>query len=456
MKRALIVLLFAGAACAQDPADFRSRATVIPAAGDALHRLTLPFEVYRDARPDLADIRIFNASGEAMPIAFAGMPEPEKVAPVTTALPMFALYEPPRGEASQSIDVRVKSTADGTIVSVRNASRPGAPPTQRAVAWLLDASQLKEPIRNLVIDWNAGPGTEVARVNVEASEDLKFWSPVTSGAPLLRVEQGGQVLAQRKVDMRSVKAKYLRVTSDRREFVLKSVEAESPTSIRPVARATGAAPGTQGAKPGDYVFDLGARLPVESIRLKLSAANSIAPVTILASDDPKKEPSRVTSATFYWLVREGADVQSPPVDIGRYTARYWTARLDANSPPPGGGPPTMEVEWRPAQIIFVARGDGPFTLAFGNPEAKRSVLDTSQLIPGYQRGMELKLAAAQVGGVTTGDIKGDWVRSVTGGTSPRKIALWAVLIVAVIALGLMAYRLAKTPSAPETSPKPPG
>jgi len=410
--------------------------------------LTLPFEVYRDARPDLGDIRIFNASGEAMPVAFAGMPDPEKVAPVTTKLAIFPLYEAPRGQESQSIDVRVKSNADGTIVSVRSAPRAGAPPAQqRPVAWLLDASQLKEPIRHLVIDWNAGPGTEVARVTVEGSEDLRYWSPIASGAPLLRVEQGGQVLAQRKVDVRSVKPKYLRITSDRREFVLKDVQAESPTSVRPVARATGAAAGTQGTKPGDYVFDLGARLPVESVRLKLGAANSIAPVTILASDDPKKEPNRVTSATFYWLVRDGADIQSPAVDIGRYTARYWVARLDPNSPPPGGGAPTMEVEWRPAQLVFVARGDGPFTLAFGNPEAKRSVLDTRQLIPGYERGMELKLAAAQVGTVTTGEIKGDWVRSVTGGTSPKKLALWAVLIAAVIALGIMAWRLGSQMSA---------
>jgi hypothetical protein len=48
-----------------------------------------------------------------------------------------------------------------------------------------------------------------------------------------------------------------------------------------------------------------------------------------------------------------------------------------------------------------------------------------------------------VSSVTTGEIKGDWVRSVTGGTSPRKIALWAVLIVAVVALGFMAFRLSK-------------
>jgi uncharacterized membrane protein YebE (DUF533 family) len=67
----------------------------------------------------------------------------------------------------------------------------------------------------------------------------------------------------------------------------------------------------------------------------------------------------------------------------------------------------------------------------------------SQLIPGYERLAELKLQEAKVGAVATGEIKGDFLRSITGGASPRKLALWAVLIVAVIALGIMAYRLAK-------------
>jgi len=111
------------------------------------------------------------------------------------------------------------------------------------------------------------------------------------------------------------------------------------------------------------------------------------------------------------------------------------------------------VQWHPAQVVFVARGDGPFALAFGSPEVKPSVLAVSQLIPGYERLAELKLQEAKVGAVTTGEIKGDWLRSVTGGTSPRKLALWAVLIAAVIALGFMAFRLAKQVNAP---PAPPG
>ena len=86
MKKWLWFLCAALAASAQTPSDFRSSAPVTPAAGDPLQRLTLPVEVYRDAKPDLSDLRLFNAKGEALPIAFAGTPEPVIETPVTTTL----------------------------------------------------------------------------------------------------------------------------------------------------------------------------------------------------------------------------------------------------------------------------------------------------------------------------------------------------------------------------------
>ena len=92
---AIACLLLSFGANAEQASDFRSTASVTPAAGDPLQRLTLPFEVYRDAKPDLADLRLFNAKGEGLPIAFAGTPEPTRETPRTTALSMFPLYSRP-------------------------------------------------------------------------------------------------------------------------------------------------------------------------------------------------------------------------------------------------------------------------------------------------------------------------------------------------------------------------
>ncbi len=47
--------LAAASAFADSPADYRSSAPVTPSGSDALHRVTLPFEAYRDTRRDFAE-----------------------------------------------------------------------------------------------------------------------------------------------------------------------------------------------------------------------------------------------------------------------------------------------------------------------------------------------------------------------------------------------------------------
>ena len=91
--------------------------------------------------------------------------------------------------------------------------------------------------------------------------------------------------------------------------------------------------------------------------------------------------------------------------------------------------------------MFVARGDGPYDLEFGNREAKATLLAVSQLIPSYEAHAEMKLAEAKVGAVQANAPPESAWRAAIGDTNPRKLALWAILIVAVFVLAGMAWRL---------------
>ena len=88
----------------------------------------------------------------------------------------------------------------------------------------------------------------------------------------------------------------------------------------------------------------------------------------------------------------------------------------------------------------MAKGDAPFTLAFGDAQARSVAIPISSLMPGYERHAERKLAPASVGAVQTlTDVQP--MRSILGDIPPRKAALWAVLILGVLILGFMAWRL---------------
>src|SRR6185503_17818121 len=114
---------------------------------------------------------------------------------------------------------------------------------------------------------------------------------------------------------------------------------------------------------------------------------------------------------------------------GWSAARYWMARVDPRAGGVGSTPPALEVQWRSAQVIFAARGPGPFRLAFGNPEARPVWASPANLMPGYHRGDELRLPEASVGPVEGAPPAAPSVLpAFVAEVGARKIALWSILV----------------------------
>lgn len=436
MRLALLLLALPALASA---AEYRSNAPLTLAAGDTLQRVALPFEVYRDSRPDLADVRVVNAQGEAVPIAWAGEPDMQREPPQRVDLPVFPVAKRPPGAATPfPADVTVRAS-DGTLVAIRTKGSVPKPPPAGTQAYLLDASQVEAPIRALVVEWKAGPGTQIVPLRVESSDDLIAWS-LAGSAPVVKVESPGrEPLKQPRVEFTPRKAKYFRLTWSGAEFALESVRAELERGLKPPARAQRVVQGTPGAKPGEFLFDLGARLPVEALRVVPADTNAVLSTTMLARDGEAADYRLVLVAPFYRLTREGREEQSAPVDIPRRAARYWMVTNAAGS---STGTPSLEIQWKPAQLVFVARGDAPFALAFGKPEATAAALPVSTLIPRYERLAEMKLPQATLGEVASGPPPTRFERLV-GQINTRRVVLWTVLLAGVALLGYMAWRLHK-------------
>ena len=432
--RTIAALLLVAAGVAQ--AEFKASAPVELKGSDAFHRLTLPMEVYRDARRDLGDVGVLNARGEAVPFAFAPEPDPVKEAPTSAPLPQFPVTSrPSTSTVAGRVEVSVSTRADGTLVSVQERTT-GKAAVPRPVAYVLDASQLKTPVGKLRFDWEAAPGAEIVKVTVEGSDDLREWRALASRAPLVRLEQGGQSLAQTVVDLRGSSAKYYRVTWDSAPFVLKSVVAESVPAVKPRERLVAKYRAVE-TKDGESIYDLGARLPVELVRVVFADTNSVAAYEIAVRDSPKDPWRTIAAATFHRVVRDGVELNSTPLAVGRRSERYWKLKPRAKAE---ATPPELEVHWRPAEIVFVAKGEGPFTLAFADPKSHSAALPISSLIPNYERGAEAKLPQAFPGNVTAAPPP-TGLQAFMGDVSPKRVGLWAILGLGVVVLGFMAWSL---------------
>jgi hypothetical protein len=437
MRVAALVLAVALPVAAQSPANFRSSAEVTMPSNDALHLLELPVEVFRDGRKDLADVRIYNEKGDSVPIAWGADPGRTVEPAQPIVLPVFPVRTVPApGQASTEVTVKA---ADGTLVSVRSGRAPPAKGAPKAKAWLADVTKATEPIAAVLFTWEAVPGSEMLTVRVEGSDDLKAWSTLGS-APLVRLQGGGRSLLQNRVEFTPRTVKYLRITADSPAFEPTNIGAQYAPRGKPPERRVKTVEATRGENPDEIVFDLGARLPVELLRLIPTQDNAILVGNLLARDTTNEPWQPMMSATFYRLQREGVESLSPPREIGRRAARYWLVRL---APGSSQGPlPKLEVHWSPARIVFVKEGEGPFYLAFGNPNAKQTALGIETVIPNYKPGMEHLLKAAQVGPVKAEPPPNRWEKMI-GEMDLRRSILWGVLVLGVATLGVMAWRLSK-------------
>lgn len=433
-----MLLVLSLSAWAEAPSTFRSSAPIEIPGKDGLNEVELPFEAFRDARKDLGDVRVFNAKGEPVPFAWAGMPAPQLEATPPVELPLFPVsrLEAATVTSAAGAEVTVRA-ADGTLVAVKSRSAAAPKAKAQPKAFLLDASKVEERMRALQFDWQAGPGSEIVNVRVESSDDLKSWSGVASGA-VVRLEANGRFLNQPRVEFPPTKARYFRVTWDTPAFELKGVRAEHESRGVAPKRLALTVTGTPGANANEFVFDLGARLPVESLRLVPAQPNSVLSTILHTRDEPEAPWRPLASASFYRLQHAGVELQSPAIEIGRRPARYWLARLATGSS--AGAPPIMEVAWRSPTLVFVAQGEGPFHLAFGNAQATSTALPLATLVPNTKA--PLSYARARVGLVRAGPPPTRWDQ-VVGDVNPRRITLWAILLAGVAALAFMAWRLSR-------------
>ncbi len=431
-----LLLVLALGARAQEVSDFRDTARLTPRGHDALQRFALPFDVYRDAQPGLADVRVFNAKGEPVPIARASGPERPREPAKTVALPYFPVTRlAPPGQSAAQVTVR---TGDGTLVAIGGTAKAGE--AAAPVAYLVDASGVKEPLAALVFDWDPA-AAPVVRVTVDASDDLQHWRSSVASGSVVRLEHDGRSLVQARVPTHGLRAKYLRVTWLGRGFPVQRIVAElagrQPLPLSGVLVAQG----VKGGKPGEFRFAPGARVPVETVRVVVPGDNWVARFDI-ATRDSAVDPWRpVASGTFYRLVRDGLVLEAPPVEVAVQAGREWRVRVDPDTAGIGRVLPVLELGWRPAQAVFVARGEGPFTLAFGNAEARPAWVPIALLVPGYEQGAERALPRADVGPVHAAlvpeSIWPEWLAAL----GPRRMLLWAVLVLGVGFLGFMAWRL---------------
>jgi len=430
----------------EQPTDFAHQVPLALSGEGPWYRLPLPLEVQLHAQQtDLSDLRVFNAAGQAQAYALVRESAQSRENRTLTDVKWFPLYNA-ADDTERAPSVRVQSNANGTLVEVQPSSRLEAG-EEELRGWLLDASALKAPLQQLVLDWTS-ERDGFQRFTIEASDDLQHWQSWGEGQ-VARLTFADERVEQHEVSLPGQSARYLRLLWDSPSSapVLTSAQLQSASReslplplvwSQPLAGSTG--------KAGEYTWQLPKGLNVEQVQVELSQANSLAPVTLAGRRESSLPWQPVSSGLLYRLTQNGKDVLQDHLQLSGQIVQQLKLTVDERGGGLGTEAPTLRYAVRPTQVVFLARGEGPYSLALGSATVKAASLPLTTLVPDYHPARLATLGTATVNGTTTATPAAVTVTApATVDTNWKKIGLWAVLLLSVLFLAAMAFSLLRKP-----------
>lgn len=452
--RILVLLMFwpaaafAGQAVQQPltPQDFAYGMALEVDGDGALYSFELPEEVYRyTVRRDLGDMRLFNGYNKVVPHLVSSGVKRVEGREEAYALQFFPLHHSSQDEGGDT-QVHIATDESGAVVDFWQRS---APQGETVVArYLIDASNLTRPIEKLHLEWEETGANLLETVTLEYSNDLTSWQSVAGRFTLAALSYDGYRLTQREIELPPLEARYLRLSWPLgvQGVLLKGIRAvllpEGGEAPRQWLRLL---PAGDETREGSYRFDTGGHFPVDRLQMQLPQANTVVRARLYSREAEGETPWRLRhQGLLYRLQRDGHNLQNEAIQLTGVDDRYWRLVIDDEGGGFGQGLPQLELGWIPHQVHFVARGESPFSLAYGAAGLAPLRGDLGQLLENLQNSEHgqgfIKSARPGPGYVLGGK------RRLEPPKPPlpwQSWLLWAVLFLGVMVLALIARQLVR-------------
>ena len=411
-----------------------------------IYRLPIPEQVYRKIyRNDLGDIRIFNGNGQRIPYVIRAQETRETTRSYWVNLPVFPLKGDTRRQVNtENLEIRVND--DGRIVDIHYKDDPTHGKGQDISSYIIDLTGVKQSIDQLVFDISDDAGSYLKSVYIEKSDDLNTWSTMISNASLSRLQYGNHTLEKNSINVPNQHARYLRFTwrDNSENLKVESVRAMLTATSREVEqeRQWSTVTGVQSEKDKNkYEFNVGGIFPVDEINILLPDKNTLIEATVSSRNDPKSTWNVHYNGLFYKLEMQDTLIEQQDIPILTTTARYW--QLDVKTDDGiGNGKPQLKFAWIPDELYFLARGPGPYVLAYGSSQVQppeKPIDALMQVLNDEQQ--QSMIQAAKYGKTIT--YKGDAALVPVHEVPWRQIFLWIIMITALITLAIIARKLYK-------------
>jgi hypothetical protein len=452
----MVILIFAGCGTSKEtptPQDFAFGLPIETSAEGAIFEAPLPLDFYRGLTGnDANDLCVFNGHGEVVPYAVRRAAQDALSPPAPVPLPFFPIPAKPDGSRKvDDITVQVQRDTTGAVIRLDTAEQ--VMKEAGIAGYLIDATSLKRPVKALEFQWTFTGDGFVGSLKIEGSDDLAHWSAVGEGGVIANLQYGEHRLVQNRIEFRPMNRKYIRfhwpAVLQQVQLIGASAELVPETAEQPRQWVSVAATVKQGG-PGEYFFEAPGPLPVDRIRVKLPQKNTLAAAELFSRDDAKNPWAARGTGLVYQLRMEGEELVNPDFTLSPSPGRFWTLRVRQSGGGLGRGMPEIEMGWIPQHLLFVARGEGPFLLAYGNAQRLFANTRTDDLLAGLPEKSQATASAKPAAFGAQIVLGGETRLKTSPVVDMRKYVLWAVLILAVAVLAWMSLLLYRQMSSRDT------
>lgn len=413
------------------PDGYALTMAVTAAEGSSLQRVTLPpAAIVALQRLDAGDVRIFDAEGKV--VSLARQPTETFEQSRATPVPAYPIFGAVAEPGASAVSVKVDMDADIVI----SAQRSGGKPPEGPAALLFDTRELVDPATAIQLDAELPPGLPV-EVTLEASSDLKSWEALGSKV-LFFGEAGKAVPGSSRIALGGamLKGRYLRASWPAAPGVTIRGGSVVTAKSAPPAAVTIPAEGAALASDHDARFALQIGYPPRAIRVTGAKSGGVVPVQLFGRAGPEAPWTALAAGTL--RDEKSADIDLTGFGFGEY-------RLGADTRSAGfSAVPKLDLVFEPVVLIAAFNGKAPYTLAVGNKAAPSAYFGPGELLG--ETPISAKLPEAKVAAPAGSPVVKLAPIADGGPFSPKKLALWAALLLAVGVLAFAAVRLMKAPA----------
>ncbi|WP_373990183.1 DUF3999 family protein [Duganella sp. BuS-21] len=459
MKKVMIAAwtmsTWAAAAPSDAPQDYTHVLPLTAGAQQGVLQVRLPKEVYLHARsPMLNDLRVFDASGAALPFALRSPPAESQLSHRDLALKIFPLMS--KGGPASQLNLDVNATADGRLLSVKVKPDLGedAAHPPRLSGLVLDLGKEATQIGALRFTLPPDQREYSAQVWLEVSSDMKRWETIGAAELNWLVNRDAQTLVNDRLDFAPRDFRYARLSwrnGTPLQFAAITAEQPTRTETAPAGDQLLLAP-VAGRQPEDLMYNVPVGIAPNKVGLQFGEANVVLAAKLgVYREVPPRHVGQagwrfdpLLNATFY-RITQGQQVRgSGDLDVSPVHAAQWVLRTAK----PAAVKPQLRLNWQPGTLVWLGNGNGPYQLAVGRPRAAPAASSIEQVAPGFTEAELQKLEYATVGpvraqeGSAGRDSAAD--QAATASAQQRLMALWGVLLLGVAVLGFMVWRLVRS------------